>query len=660
MHDSGQPLTLKDLAGIAYRRRRVALWVLLAALLAGFAMSTRTSGLHLATARLTLDRGKQAAGMTQEPGRENLEESELGTHRELLKTREVARRALSASGLMAGQAYSGANDPVALMVSRIDVALVRGAWILVITLSDEDPRRAESGLQALIEAYRAVLGERVRQRSNENTTLLEREIAELDAKLAATRAEESRFRLAGGVVGDSAEVSHHAEALDALVRERVAQAATAAMAASVVRLVQDAAAHPDAEVRRAAYCSIPRIATDQIVELARSRLLDLLTKRGEHAQRYGPKHPAMIAINEEVDGVTRQLDDAIAAVASAITADAAIAERQLQRQEEAIAQQEARLVKYRLDIAHAKTLQSNREGMERLRSEIVDRLARERIAAADRGRPLMVADPPSASGRIDVGGQLKTVLVALILGSMAAMTAAVIIEFTDRRIRTPEDAEGVAGLPVLMRMPLCALPLDPRQPATAEFEEAVRGLRSALRGHGVGSTGHAVLLVAGGTAGAAAPATAARLAIAFAAAGSPALLVEGDLRNPTYASLFGLKPAPGLSELLAGEPEVSAQPSGCERLDVMPAGTPAANPTELLHSHCLSEWLQLCRQSYAVVILSSPPLAEFADGAELAVQSDDVLLVAEVGVTSRIGLATAVKRLLPMRSRIAGLSVIGA
>src|SRR5687767_3433923 len=64
------------------------------------------------------------------------------------------------------------------------------------------------------------------------------------------------------------------------------------------------------------------------------------------------------------------------------------------------------------------------------------------------------------------------------------------------------------------------------------------------------------------------------------------LLIDADLRRPSVARMFGLSDGPGLSEILMGAADLEAAlvhlPD--QRLTVLPAGTPAVQPAELLGS----------------------------------------------------------------------------
>ena len=134
------------------------------------------------------------------------------------------------------------------------------------------------------------------------------------------------------------------------------------------------------------------------------------------------------------------------------------------------------------------------------------------------------------------------------------------------------------------------------------------------------------------------------LARVMAALGRRVVLVEGDLRAPSLAHVLGL-PAdvPGLSQLLEGtasleEVLVSTSTPG---LEILPAGATPSNPSELLASADMSTLLQRLSTAHTVII-DSPPLLQFTDGAILAEQADGVLMVVRSARTTGEDLNDAV------------------
>jgi capsular exopolysaccharide synthesis family protein len=131
------------------------------------------------------------------------------------------------------------------------------------------------------------------------------------------------------------------------------------------------------------------------------------------------------------------------------------------------------------------------------------------------------------------------------------------------------------------------------------------------------------------------------LAQAEALTGRHVVLVELDLRQPTLAAHFGLRPSEGITTALArgdGAAGLLVQPiSRLPNLSVLPAGRLPPNPAELLGSPRLEEILTELAGDNIMVILDAPPLNPVADAQILLnnVAIHAVVIVARANKTTR-------------------------
>ncbi|MEY4377164.1 MAG: hypothetical protein RJB26_1714 [Pseudomonadota bacterium] len=148
---------------------------------------------------------------------------------------------------------------------------------------------------------------------------------------------------------------------------------------------------------------------------------------------------------------------------------------------------------------------------------------------------------------------------------------------------------------------------------------------------------------------------AAELAIAFANAGHSTLLVDGDLRRPSQHELFDLPNQQGLAQLLlrGGHPLLHT-PSGLSDLAVLTAGERPARPLDLLSNPAFAAALSAWRDEFHVVVIDTPPLAQWPDAAAIANVAGRALLATRSGHTRYSDLRTALRRLSPTRSRVMG------
>jgi capsular exopolysaccharide synthesis family protein len=115
------------------------------------------------------------------------------------------------------------------------------------------------------------------------------------------------------------------------------------------------------------------------------------------------------------------------------------------------------------------------------------------------------------------------------------------------------------------------------------------------------------------------------------------LLVDGDLRRPSVARLFGLGKTPGLSEWLQGErsPMTSIYHLEEAGLWILPAGNSPRNPLEAMQSGRLAGLMDQLTSWFDWVIIDSPPVLPLAYTSVWMRMADGVLLVARQGTSER-------------------------
>jgi protein-tyrosine kinase len=110
------------------------------------------------------------------------------------------------------------------------------------------------------------------------------------------------------------------------------------------------------------------------------------------------------------------------------------------------------------------------------------------------------------------------------------------------------------------------------------------------------------------------------------------LLIDADLRRPTVQRMFGIPPLTGLNEgLKASEDRPMAITPVCERLFVLPAGRPEADPMSGLTSERMRRLITQAASAFEWVIVDSPPVGLLPDASLLSAFVDGVLLVVRAG-----------------------------
>lgn len=151
--------------------------------------------------------------------------------------------------------------------------------------------------------------------------------------------------------------------------------------------------------------------------------------------------------------------------------------------------------------------------------------------------------------------------------------------------------------------------------------------------------------------------TIANTAITFAQSGSRVLLIDADLRKPRVHKVFNLSNKVGLSNLLAtrGDYNDFVYNTDIPNLTILPCGTIPPNPSELLSSMAMKNFLADMSQVFDMVFIDAPPVGAVTDAAILAAVVDGTVLVASSGIVASYALERAKELLDKVNANILGV-----
>ena len=115
------------------------------------------------------------------------------------------------------------------------------------------------------------------------------------------------------------------------------------------------------------------------------------------------------------------------------------------------------------------------------------------------------------------------------------------------------------------------------------------------------------------------------------------LVLEGDLRRPSLAQMFGIGRNPGLCEWLEGEGSLESRIYHLKdrNLWILPAGSSPSNALELLHSGRLAKLMDQLSEWFDWIIIDSPPVLPLADTSVWMRFADGILLTTRQGTTEK-------------------------
>lgn len=131
--------------------------------------------------------------------------------------------------------------------------------------------------------------------------------------------------------------------------------------------------------------------------------------------------------------------------------------------------------------------------------------------------------------------------------------------------------------------------------------------------------------------------TAANVAISFAMLGKKTLLIDADMRKLIQRRLWRTNPTTGLFDFLAKIQDLCIYDVEGISFSIVCTGTIPPNPSELLSSEGMKNFVEECLKLYEYIIIDTPPINMVADAQIVSTFVDGVVLIAKSGNTSTGG-----------------------
>lgn len=146
------------------------------------------------------------------------------------------------------------------------------------------------------------------------------------------------------------------------------------------------------------------------------------------------------------------------------------------------------------------------------------------------------------------------------------------------------------------------------------------------------------------------------LARALAGGGKRVLLVEGDMRWRSLASMVGAHALNGVYAVLSGRVSlgsavVETSHKGLYFLDCEPN---IPNPVDIISSKSFRTFLQEVRAAYDYVVIDTPPLSAFVDASVFASMADGTVLVVRQNFVRQDDLESAYEQLKKAKANVIG------
>lgn len=233
----------------------------------------------------------------------------------------------------------------------------------------------------------------------------------------------------------------------------------------------------------------------------------------------------------------------------------------------------------------------------------------------------------------------KTLNMAIgaVLGFMIGVFLTFLLEYLDNTFKSAEDIEKTLGLSVLGAIPEISskgkdtiVKSNPKSP----ISEAFRTMRTNIQFTNIDKDIKTIAITSS-TPGEGKTTVVSNLAISIAQEGKKVLIVDCDLRKPRVNKVFDMTNTLGLTSVLmdANSIKGATNETGIKGLSIITSGPIPPNPSELLSSKKMKNFLEAVKDEFDMVILDTPPIGLVTDAAILSNSIDGTILVVKAGAT---------------------------
>ena len=482
---------------------------------------------------------------------------------------------------------------------------------------------------------------------------------------------------------------------DSTVVEKFSDISKAYTDAQIARINNEAVYQ---ELKGMSYENFPQVKKSELINNLKNTYSSLESEYRKKSQIFKTSYPEMTQLKSQMVGLQQRIQQETRELAGKALKEAESEFQSAKKKEESLLkllnQQKGVMVNSNTDAIYYKTLSIEVENMRSLQNYLVRKQKESVLSSRLEGietSNIKVIDKAEVSRAPINTEKRRTLIMAFMLGLALGFGLIFLVDYLDRSIKSPEEAQMLLGVPALGIIPSTKAKavsayyshysykygygkdkketnksgkspnpvdielinfLEPESP----FAENYRTIRTSIL-LSIPKEPPKIISITSALPSEGKTVTTINLAISFSQLRKKVLIIDGDMRKPRVHKIFKIKNTPGLSSFLVGRAKFTEifQKTDIPNLFVVPSGPLPPNPAELIDSEVMPTMLQKLLEKVDFIFIDTPPLVGIVDPILLGKHANGTLLVTWAGKTHRNAIEKAKEELDKFNIRTLGV-----